>query len=170
VKKTGFAALGATILALIFAIAVPTYAQDQEKPARPDDKPAPEENHPPQKPEEDKNNHDRQVQNDKQVQEQKHVEENKTTQREETHVVRGHIPDDRFRANFGRAHVFVINRPVIVAGAPRFQYGGYWFGIASPWPAGWAYTDQVYVDYIDGEYFLLSPVHPGIRVSINVVM
>jgi len=26
----------------------------------------------------------------------------------------GRIPEDRFHANFGREHVFVINRPVIV--------------------------------------------------------
>jgi hypothetical protein len=105
-------------------------------------------------------------------QESKQVHETTTTQRTETQTQRtgGRIPDDRFRANFGREHVFVINRPVIVEGAPRFQYGGYWFIIANPWPVGWAYTDQVYVDYISGGYYLLSPVHPGVQVSINVVL
>ena len=82
----------------------------------------------------------------------------------------GRIPEDRFRANFGRAHTFTIGRPVIVAGTPRFQYGGYWFVIAQPWPVGWAYTDVVYVDFIDGGYFLLSPVHPGVQISINVIV
>jgi len=82
----------------------------------------------------------------------------------------GHIPDDRFRANFGRQHRFTIGQPVIVEGSPRFQYGGYWFVIAQPWPAGWAYDDEVYVDYIDGEYFLLSPVHPGVQIAINVIL
>src|SRR5580693_5245188 len=81
----------------------------------------------------------------------------------------GRIPDDRFRANFGREHVFVINRPVIIEGQPRFQYGGYWFGFSQPWPVGWLYTDNVYVDYIDGEYFLYNPFHPGIRVVIIVI-
>src|SRR5271163_2464228 len=38
------------------------------------------------------------------------------------------IPDDRFRANFGSEHVFVINEPVLVGGFSRFQYGGFWFG------------------------------------------
>jgi hypothetical protein len=90
--------------------------------------------------------------------------------RTQTQRTGGRIPDDRFRANFGREHVFVINRPVIVEGAPRFQYGGYWFIIANPWPVGWAYTGQVYVDYISGGYYLLSPVHPGVQVSINVVL
>ncbi len=81
----------------------------------------------------------------------------------------GRIPDDRFRANFGHTHVFRINRPTIVGGASRFQYGGYWFGFGQPWPVGWLYTDDVYVDYIDGGYFLYDPIHPGIRVSINVI-
>jgi len=179
VKKTSRALLGASILALIFAVAVPTYAQDEEKPARPEDKPAQEDKRPPQKPEDDKNarQDDKQVQEDKHIEEEKRaqddkVREDKNAQRDEREVrhAGGRIPDDRFRANFGRAHVFVINRPVIVEGAPRFQYGGYWFVIAGPWPAGLAYTDQVYVDYIDGEYFLLCPAHPGVRVSINVVL
>lgn len=82
----------------------------------------------------------------------------------------GHIPDDKFRANFGREHTVVINRPVIVEGQPRFQYGGYWFNIVDAWPAGWAYTDQCYIDYVDGEYFLFDLLHPGVRVAIIVVM
>ncbi|MGA8152169.1 MAG: hypothetical protein WB952_14540 [Terriglobales bacterium] len=78
------------------------------------------------------------------------------------------IPDDRFRANFGHEHVFIINRPVIVEGHPRFQYGGYWFGYAEPWPVGWNYSDNVYVDYTDGGYYLYNRVHPGIRISLNI--
>jgi hypothetical protein len=42
--------------------------------------------------------------------------------------------------------------------------------IAQPWPVGWAYDDVLYVDYIDGEYFLLSPVHPGVQIAINVIL
>src|SRR6267154_3059155 len=70
-----------------------------------------------------------------------------------------HIPDEKFRASFGRPHTFVISRPVVVEGQPRFQYSGYWFEIVDPWPAEWAYTDDVYVDYIDGDYFLYDLVH-----------
>jgi len=58
----------------------------------------------------------------------------------------------------------------MVSGYPRFQYGGYWFGFVDPWPVGWYYTDQVYVDYINGGYYLLSPVHPGFQISINVIL
>jgi hypothetical protein len=81
-----------------------------------------------------------------------------------------HIPDDKFRASFGRTHTFVVSRPVVVEGQPRFQYSGYWFEIVDPWPAEWAYTDDVYVDYIDGDYFLFDLLHPGVRVALFVVM
>src|SRR5208282_3413660 len=40
----------------------------------------------------------------------------------------GRIPDDRFRASFGRAHDFHMGNPVLVGGYSRFQYGGFWFG------------------------------------------
>ena len=82
----------------------------------------------------------------------------------------GRIPDDRFRAHFGRDHSFRINRPTMVAGHRRFRYGGYWFGFIDPWPVGWYYTDEVYVDYFDGGYYLYNRVHPGIRIAINVVL
>jgi hypothetical protein len=80
------------------------------------------------------------------------------------------IPDDKFRQHFGREHVVVINRPVIVEGRPRFQNGGYWFEIVDPWPSDWLYTDQVYVDYIDGEYFLFNVAHPGVRIALFVTL
>jgi hypothetical protein len=82
----------------------------------------------------------------------------------------GHIPDDKFRAQFGRQHTFVVNRPVVVEGQPRFQSGGYWFEIVDPWPVEWAYTDEVYIDYGDGDYFLFDLLHPGVRVVVFVVM
>jgi hypothetical protein len=81
----------------------------------------------------------------------------------------GRIPDDRFRSNFGGGHTFVINEPTIVGGYSRFQYGGFWFGFVEPWPMGWYYTDQVYVDYIDGGYYLCNPLYPSVRVAISVV-
>ncbi|HZU33108.1 MAG TPA: hypothetical protein VFB79_18475 [Candidatus Angelobacter sp.] len=91
--------------------------------------------------------------------------------RYEEHAEHHHrrIPEEHFRAHFGREHWFRINRPVIVAGAPRFQYDGYWFGFAQPLPPGWRYSDEVYVDNIDDNYYLLSPAHPGIRISINLL-
>jgi hypothetical protein len=82
----------------------------------------------------------------------------------------GHIPDEKFRTSFTKTHTFVISRPVIVENQPRFQYSGYWFEIVDAWPAGWAYTDECYIDYVDGEYFLFDVLHPGVRVALFVVM
>jgi hypothetical protein len=80
------------------------------------------------------------------------------------------IPDDRFRSHFGRGHEFRIGSPRLVDGYSRFQHGGYWFGFVQPWPAGWYYTDDVYVDYINGEYYLCNPSYPGVQVAISVVL
>ncbi len=82
----------------------------------------------------------------------------------------GRIPDDRFHSNFGNEHRFRIGSPQMVGGYSRFQYGGYWFGFVQPWPVAWYYTDDVYVDYVDGGYYLYNPYYPGTRVSINVVL
>ena len=82
---------------------------------------------------------------------------------------RHYIVEEHYVRYFGPAHRFTIVRPVIVAGRPRFRYGGYWFVIGRPLPPGWYYTDQVYVDYMDGGYYMVSPVHPGIRISINIL-
>jgi hypothetical protein len=80
------------------------------------------------------------------------------------------IPDARFRSNFGRGHEFRIGSPRLVDGYSRFQYGGYWFGFVQPWPVDWYYTDDVYVDYINGEYYLCNPSYPGAQVAISVVL
>lgn len=82
----------------------------------------------------------------------------------------GRIPDDRFRANFGSGHNFHMGNPVLVGGYSRFQYGGFWFGFVQPWPSGWYYTDDVYIDYVDGGYYMYNPYYPGARFSISVVI
>ena len=82
---------------------------------------------------------------------------------------RGRIPDDKFRAHFGRQHTFSVH-PTTVGEHPQFQYGGYTFNIVEVWPADWTYTDDCYVDYIDGEYFLFDLRHPGIRLALVVVL
>ncbi len=40
--------------------------------------------------------------------------------------------------------------------------------MVNPWPVAWLYTDDVYVDYMNGGYFLCDPVHPGVYLSITV--
>jgi hypothetical protein len=173
--------LSTTALAVLLGISVPVLAQDdshpqEEKRAEPD-----------AKADQQEKQEDKQVDKDKQIDKEKaekQEDKDKHAQQEEKSAARqderqdqradakqgGRIPEDRFRSNFGRAHTFSIGHPVIVAGTPRFQYGGYWFVIAQPWPVGWAYTDVVYVDFIDGGYYLLSPVHPGIQISIDVIL
>jgi hypothetical protein len=141
------------------------------KPARDDAKSPRQQDAQPQKQDEDKN---RDRDNDKAVK----PEDNKAAPQAEharpsndqAQHAAGRIPDDKFRANFGRQHTFVINHPTIVEGQPRFQYGGFWFNITDAWPVGWAYTDQCYVDYIDGEYFLFDLAHPGVRIALVVVL
>ena len=80
----------------------------------------------------------------------------------------GSIPAAKFRASFGSGHTFHVNRSQFANGGGRFQYGGFWFNVLNPWPAGWLYTDSVYVDYLNGGYFLCNPVHPGVYISINI--
>ncbi len=82
----------------------------------------------------------------------------------------GRIPDARFRSHFGREHEFRMGNPVMVSGYSRFQYGGYWFGYAEPWPAYWYYTDQFYIDYVDGGYYMYDAYYPGSRFAITVVI
>jgi hypothetical protein len=84
------------------------------------------------------------------------------------------IPEDRFRAHFGRAHWFRVHRaPVIVVGGyPRFQYGGFWFSVVDPWPEYWSRTwyetDDVYIDYVNDGYYMYNRRHPGIAIAIDV--
>ena len=82
----------------------------------------------------------------------------------------GRISDARFRSNFGREHEFHVGSPVLVGGYSRFHYGGYWFGFVEPWPVGWYYTDDVYIDYVDGGYYMYNPYDPGARFALTVVI
>jgi hypothetical protein len=126
--------------------AKPQQDQDKGKPANGEDKPKQEDNNAPKQAD--------------------HAQPNRAGAADQ----HGRIPDDKFKASFGRQHTFAINHPTIVGGQPRFQYGGFSFNIVDAWPVGWAYTDQCYVDYLDGQYFLFDLAHPGMRVALVVVM
>ena len=78
------------------------------------------------------------------------------------------IPESRYRSYFGPHHRFRIYRyPVVVVGGyPRFQYGGFWFGLIDPWPEYWSDdwydNDDVYIDFYEDGYYLYNPrVSPG---------
>ena len=87
------------------------------------------------------------------------------------------VPDYEFRAHFGRGHFFrVYGMPFLIEGGfPRFQYGGYWFSVVDPYPEYWGptwyQTDDVYVDYVNGGYYLFNrrhPGRPGVAISISL--
>ena len=80
------------------------------------------------------------------------------------------IPDAQYSSNFGSGHRFRMGNPQMVGGYSRFQYGGFWFGFVQPWPADWYYTDDVYIVYVDGGYYMYDPYYPGSRIEISVVM
>jgi hypothetical protein len=118
----------------------------------------------------DRNTNDRTVQ-ERTTQSDRNMQSGNTSmQSQKGHRSGGHIPDDKFRSQFGRQHTFRVNRPTAVGGQPQFQYGGYSFEIIDAWPAEWSYSDDVYVDYINGEYVLFDLAHPGVSVAVVVVM
>jgi hypothetical protein len=185
--------LNLAILSTLVATSAALYAQDekppedkprQEEPKRQDEaKPADKQDEmkaprqdetKPTKQEQDKNEQNKNK-NDQREQEKQSRDEMKTDRQEA--VPQGHarpagksvhIPDEKFHAQFGRTHTFRAQRPVVVNGQSRFVYGGYSFVLVDAWPVG-AYTDDCYIDYVDGEYFLFDLLHPGVRIALFVV-
>jgi outer membrane biosynthesis protein TonB len=135
--------------------------QDEAKPANPQDEkqPARQEN-------QEKRT---QPQDEKQAQSHENMERGQQAANAGPAGKGGRIPDDKFRAHFGRPHAFRA-QTVIVASQPRFSYSGYTFELVDAWPSDWAYTDDCYIDYIDGEYFLFDLLHPGVRIALIVVL
>jgi hypothetical protein len=165
------AAVGVGLLSLLLGVPAAVYAQDEPKQeeAKPEPKPDKDEAKPPKQdnvkpPKEEDSTHSSKTSTQ--------AEKSQTEQSQNAKPAGkgGHIPDNQFKAHFGRSHTFVVNQTVVVQGQPRFQYGGYWFSLSDTWPAGWAYTDQCYIDYIDGEYVLYDLLHPGVTVVLVVVM
>ena len=74
------------------------------------------------------------------------------------------IPEEKYRASFGREHRFHVHH-----GEQRFQNGGFWFEVVQPWPAAWVADDDCYVEEDGDEYFLVDLLHPDLRVEIVVV-
>jgi Ni/Co efflux regulator RcnB len=88
---------------------------------------------------------------------------------EEHHEERRRIADEHYRAKFGHDHHFAIRHVTVVEGRPHFAYGGYNFEIAQAWPGGWSYNDDVYIEDVDGGYYLFNLRHPGVRVAVGVI-
>lgn len=103
-------------------------------------------------------------------QEEKHEhQEAKHEEKREEKVEHRRIADEHFRAHFGREHHFAVRNVTVVEGRPRFEYSGYRFEVVQAWPVGWAYTDDCYIDFVDGEYYMFNLRHPGVRIAVNVL-
>lgn len=104
--------------------------------------------------------------------------------REEYRGRRGHGPEirdhydgrrfdhDYFRSRWGAEHRFYWHHcrwygPRYTVGS-RFYYGGVWFVIIDPVPDYWGDGD-VYIDDIDGVYYLVNPLYPQ-RIIVNVII
>lgn len=87
--------------------------------------------------------------------------------REHERIVR--IPDNDFHERFGREHHFRMARPVIVDGFPRFQVSGFWFVLEEPWPDYWYDSDDFYVTFDNGFYYLCDYDDPGVEVQLVVI-
>jgi len=120
----------------------------------------------------DKNNQQEQKNAQQQDRNNKQEEKNAQQQQHNQPAQRAgggsRIPDDRYKANFGREHTFRVNQGDYSSG--RFQYGGYWFGFGGAWPSNWLYTQDVYVIEIDGMYYLCNPMYPGVNLAISVTL
>ena len=86
----------------------------------------------------------------------------------------GRIPDNDFKAHFGRQHHFAVRQVItttrIVPNQTQFVYGGYTFIFLDPWPDDWALTDDCYIDYVGDEYVLIDVAHPGMQIALSVVI
>src|ERR1019366_142499 len=113
------------VLSLTLIAAAPMYAQQEE-----DKTPAQEQKNGQQ---EDKNTQQEkknsQQQDKNNQQEQKNAQQQQRTQQAQRASGNGsgRIPDDKFKANFGREHSFHVSQADYSNGR-RFQYGGYSFG------------------------------------------
>jgi hypothetical protein len=182
IKSLGASLLGAGVLAVLLATCGVVKAQEapdeakppqQEEPKPDEAKPRPQEAPKDARPDQPSKKDDAKPmgKQDNEMRAPEHPQDNHM-QDNQAHAApqRGQkIPDDKFRSHFGRQHTFHVGKTVVVEGQPRFQYGGYWFVLVDPWPVGWAYTDDCYIDYVDGEYVLFDLLHPGVQIVVFVV-
>jgi len=160
-------------LSLLFATAAaPLYAQEQHE----EQKDQQEQKDKPAKAEEKKSQESKPAKPEEKTaaQEKNTKQEEKTTQQHEQQAKageqsqHGRIPDDKFRANFGREHTFRVSQADYRN--HRFQYGGYSFGFVGVWPSNWLYTQDVFVVDIGGVYYLCNPVYPGVNLALSFTL
>ena len=76
------------------------------------------------------------------------------------------IPEDRYRADFGRAHTFHVRHDH--DRDHRFQFGGYWFEYTEAWPSDWGGDDDFYIVEIDGVDYLCDARFPDQRIVVII--
>jgi hypothetical protein len=101
--------------------------------------------------------------------EEHHEEVKHEEMKHDEHMEHKRIEDAHFRSHFGHDHHFAIRHVAVVGGRPHFAYGGYNFEIVEAWPHGWSYNDDVYIDFVDGGYYLFNLRHPGVRIAVTVL-
>jgi hypothetical protein len=164
--------IGTVAISLLLGISAPLYAQEQhedqkdqqeqkDKPAKPEEKKAQE-----AKPKQEEEKTARTEKNTKQ--EEKTTQSHEQQAKAEQPAQRNRIPDDKFRANFGREHTFRVSEGDYRS--HRFAYGGYSFGFVGVWPSNWLYTQDVFVVDIDGVYYLCNPVYPGVNITLSFTL
>ena len=148
------------VLSLTLGAVTPVFAQEQHDQEQPKDKPAARETEKkpePTKPEE------KNAKPAARPAQQEHAQAKPAAQAQ-----RGRIPDDRFKANFGRGHTFRVSQGDY--NNRRFQYGGYSFGFVGVWPGNWLYTQNVYVVEINGVYYLCNASYPGVNLELSFAL
>jgi hypothetical protein len=75
------------------------------------------------------------------------------------------IPEDRYRADFGREHTFHFHHE----NDGRFQFGGFWFQYTDAWPSDWTDGDDFYVVEDGGVDYLCDARFPDQRIVVVVV-
>jgi hypothetical protein len=170
--------LSTAVLSLTLGAAAPAFAQQdqheqegqkdkaaqekekkvqEEKTIKPEEKSAQEEKN--RKPEENKAQEDKNRKPEEKDTRQ-HPEQGKPVQHG------GRIPDDHYRAHFGREHTFRVSEGDYRN--HRFESGGYSFGFIDPWPTNWLYTQDVFVVEINGVYYLCNASYPGVNLALSV--
>jgi hypothetical protein len=152
-------------------------AQQQDKNNKQEDKSAQQQdknNQQEEKSAQQQGKNNQQEQKNAQQQDKNNQQEEKNAQQQHTQPAEhasgngGRIPDDRYKANFGREHTFRVTQADY--SSHRFQYGGYWFGFAGVWPSNWLYTQDVFVVDINGVYYLCNPMYPGVNIALAVTL